>query len=242
MREAIPSRGTDRVGLPWSCTSPEPRLFDAKTKAYTTASRLWGRMDRLCTFIRWSRASVSSRTRDVLWTEHEWRRSGVVACGTCLRRSHALARPLSIRRPCLVHCIFVYSAIPPPLRLLWLQSRPNQENTVPLPHPLSYLLSREKKRSIPSVPSPSGRVEHLLHRLPPRRGRWLGCALGGARYQRLLEAVRHGPPLAHFGVLPHALHVAGVVVPDVSEGGEQEARVGVVEYAVWRGPSAAEVG
>ncbi len=73
-------------------------------------------------------------------------------------------------------------------------------------------------------------VKHLLDRPPPRR--LAGLAVLGPRHQRLLHPVRHPPPLAHLGVLPHALHVPGVVVPDVLEAGEQDAGSGVVEDAV----------
>ena len=49
-----------------------------------------------------------------------------------------------------------------------------------------------------------------------------------------METIRHGPPLPHLRVLAHALHIAGVVVADVLEGGEEDARVFVVEDAVCR--------
>lgn len=48
----------------------------------------------------------------------------------------------------------------------------------------------------------------------------------------LLKAIRHSPPLPHLGVLAHALHVAGVVEPDVLERREQDAGAGVMENAI----------
>ena len=79
-------------------------------------------------------------------------------------------------------------------------------------------------------------VKHLFDRLPPRR--LAGLAVLGPRHQRLLHPVRHSPPLAHLRVLPHALHVPGIVVPDVLEAGKQDAGFGVVEDAVCYGVSA----
>ena len=73
-------------------------------------------------------------------------------------------------------------------------------------------------------------VEDLLDRLPPR---WLaGLAALGTRDHALLPPVRHLPPLAHLGIIAHFLHVAGVVVPDVLERREQNARLLIMEYAV----------
>lgn len=73
-------------------------------------------------------------------------------------------------------------------------------------------------------------VEHLLQRLPPRG--LAGLAALGAGDQALLELIRHLPPLADLWVLAHPLHVARVVVADVFEGGEEDVRLVVVEYAV----------
>lgn len=76
----------------------------------------------------------------------------------------------------------------------------------------------------------SSLVKHLLHRLPPA---WrAGLRTHGARYQAVLVSVGHLPPFAHLGVLGHELHVAGVIIADILEGGEEQARCVVIVDAV----------
>jgi hypothetical protein len=48
----------------------------------------------------------------------------------------------------------------------------------------------------------------------------------------LLEAVGHGPPFPHFGVIPHALHVASEVISDILEACEEDGGTRIVEDAV----------
>lgn len=63
-------------------------------------------------------------------------------------------------------------------------------------------------------------VKDLLNGLPPRRLAVLAAL--GPWDQRLLELVRHLPPLPHLGVLPHSLHVASVIVSDVFESRKED--------------------
>ena len=79
-------------------------------------------------------------------------------------------------------------------------------------------------------PTLLGGIEDLRERLPP--GRAVRLAARGARHNRLLPAVGHLPPLADPGVLLHALHISTVIISDVLEGGEEDARLLVVEYTV----------
>lgn len=94
---------------------------------------------------------------------------------------------------------------------------------------LSVLLDHLQLRHS-SRPHSLRKVKHLLNRLPP----WRIPRLGARRSldQSLLPRVGHLPPLADLGVGAHAFHVGGEVVTDVSEGGEEDGGIFVVEDAV----------
>lgn len=51
-------------------------------------------------------------------------------------------------------------------------------------------------------------------------------------YKRLLEAIRHLPPLLDLGVLSHALHVSSPIISYVFEGREEDVGLRIMEDRV----------